>query len=161
MKRKRESPPKLTVIVHDVRSILNVGAIFRTADAAGAGKIWLTGYTPGPDTHAQKIAKTALGAELTVPWGRVARVGDLMRKLKVEGVQIVILEQTKKSADYRTFTPKFPIAIMVGNEIKGIHTTSHNDTDSCIEIPMRGKKESLNVAIALGIALYDMTRRWK
>ncbi len=161
MKGNPDSSPRLTVIVHDVRSILNVGAIFRTADAAGAVMIWLTGYTPGPDTHPDKLAKTALGAQLGVPWGRMRRVGDLFRKLKREGVAIVALEQTKKSIDYRAFKPKFPLAIIVGNEVKGVSVVvSHNLVDACIEIPMRGEKESLNVVVALGIALYELTRRW-
>lgn len=186
MKRNKPSPPKLTVIVHDVRSILNVGAIFRTADAAGAGMVWLTGYTPGPDTHPNKMAKTALGAQMSVPWGRMRRVGDVVRKLRRQGVHIVALEQTEKSADYRRFKPQFPLALIVGNEVKGIgaehmshkprittseisqsgtrlcnmKNMSHNLVDACIEIPMRGEKESLNVAVALGIAVYELTRRW-
>lgn len=160
MKGSPNSSPQLMVIVHDVRSILNVGAIFRTADAAGAGMIWLTGYTPGPDTHPDKMAKTALGAQMSVPWGRMRRVGDLIRKLKREGVTIVALEQTKKSIDYRAFKLKFPLAIIVGNEVKGITLASHNVEDVCIEIPMRGEKESLNVAVALGIAVYELTRHW-
>ena len=160
MKKTLQSVPELTVIAHDVRSILNVGAIFRTADAAGAGFVWLTGYTPGPDTHPEKIEKTALGAQASVPWGRMRRVGDVVRKLRRQGVSIVALEQTESSVDYRKFRPKFPLAIIVGNEVRGIDM-SHNVADRYIEIPMRGKKESLNVAIALGIALYGLTRRWK
>lgn len=165
MKRSVQTQPKLAVIVHDVRSVLNVGAIFRTADAAGADMIWLCGYTPGPDTHPEKIAKTALGAELTVPWGRVRRVGDLLRRLKQEGITIVALEQTKKSMDYRAFKPPRaggPLTVIVGNEVEGVgkRYMSHNLVDACIEIPMRGEKESLNVAVALGIALYELTRRW-
>lgn len=154
--------PELTVIAHDVRSILNVGAIFRTADAVGAGMIWLTGYTPGPDTHPEKIAKTALGAEMSVPWGRMRRVGDVVRKLRGQGVRIIALEQTPESMDYRRFKPRFPLAVIVGNEVRGIsRVMSHNLFDACIEIPMRGKKESLNVAIALGIAAYELTRQNK
>ncbi len=165
MKSNRHTPPKLSVIVHDVRSILNVGAIFRTADAAGVGMIWLTGYTPGPDTHPDKLAKTALGAQSCVSWGRVRRVGDLLRKLKRNGMTIIALEQTKKSIDYRAFNPPpagGPMALIVGNEVKGIgiKAMSHNLIDAWIEIPMRGEKESLNVAVALGIALYELTRRW-
>jgi 23S rRNA (guanosine2251-2'-O)-methyltransferase len=156
----QKTTPKLAVILDNVRSIYNVGSIFRTADAAGADMIWLTGYTPGPDTHSAKMAKTALGAQLTVPWGRVRRAGDLLRKLKGQGVTIVALEQSKESVDYRTLKPKFPLAIIIGNEKKGVRVTSHN-IDIVLEIPMRGKKESLNVVVALGIALYELTRRWK
>jgi len=161
MKSNHLAVPRLTIVVHVVRSILNVGAIFRTADAAGVGMIWLTGYTPGPDTHPEKMAKTALGANGIVPWARARRVGDVMRRLRNEGVKVIALEQTKKSIDYRAFKPTFPIAIIVGNEVKGVSTAMSHNVAACIEIPMRGKKESLNVVVALGIALYALTRRWK
>jgi len=160
MKRSTQTQPKLAVIVHNVRSILNVGSIFRTADAAGVGKVWLTGYTPGPDTHPDKLAKTALGAQSAVPWGRVRRVGDLMLRLKSEGVTVIALEQTKQSVDYRSYKPEFPLALIVGNEVKGVRVSVSHNVDAVLEIPMRGKKESLNVGVALGVALYDLTRRW-
>lgn len=149
------------VIVHNVRSILNVGSIFRTADGAGVDMIYLTGYTPGPDTHPEKMAKTALGAEKIVPWQRARRVGDLVRRLKVRGIRVVALEQTSKSVDYRKYKPTFPLALIVGNEVKGIKLTSHNLVDQVIEIPMRGEKESLNVAVAFGVAAYELTRNWR
>jgi len=148
-----------SVIIHDVRSVLNVGSIFRTADGAGVEKIYLTGYTPGPDTHADKIAKTALGAEKVIPWERVRRVGDVVRRLKREGVLVIGLERTKNAIDYRKFKPKFPLALIVGNEVEGISRNVAQYTDTIIEIPMRGKKESLNVAVAFGIAAYELTRR--
>lgn len=162
--RQPPKPPRISIIAHNVRSILNVGAIFRTADAAGAGMVWLTGYTPGPDTHPDRIAKTALGAEKSVPWKRARRAGDVIRRLRAQGVTVVALEQSPRSVDYRAFRPTWPLAIVVGNEVRGVPNTmnimSHNLFDEIIEIPMRGKKESLNVAIALGIALYELTRRW-
>lgn len=151
--------PRFAVIIHDVRSILNVGSIFRTADGVGADMVYLTGYTPGPDTHPDKMSKTALGAENIIPWQRVRRVGDLARYLKSQRVRVVALEQTSKSVDYRKYKPKFPLALIVGNEVNGIGDTSHNVADAIIEIPMRGRKESLNVAVAFGIAAYEMTRK--
>lgn len=161
MKRNKPEQPRLTVIVHDVRSILNVGAIFRTSDAAGVGMIWLTGYTPGPDTHAEKMKKTALGAEEFVKWGRAKQVGDVTRNLKKRGVHVIALERTDDSIDYRAFSPHFPLAVIVGNEVRGVDSVTSHNVDAVIEIPMRGSKESLNVAVALGIALFELTRRWK
>lgn len=152
---------KFSVIVHDVRSILNVGALFRTADGAGVRKIYLTGYTPGPDTHPEKFAKTALGAERTIAWERVRRIGDLIKTLSNKGVTVVALEQVKKSVDYRRYKPQWPLALIVGNEVTGIRGVSHNIIDAYIEIPMRGTKESLNVAVAFGIAAYELTRQYK
>ena len=150
-----------SVIIHNVRSILNVGAIFRIADGAGVDRIYLTGYTPGPDTHAEKIAKTALGADRSVSWERVRRVGDLARRLKEKGVQIVGLEQSAGSIDYRKLRPKNGFAVIVGNEVEGVTSNVAQYCDVMIEIPMRGQKESLNVAVAFGIAAYELTRRKK
>lgn len=138
-----------------------MGSLFRTADAVGVGKIWLTGYTPGPDTHADKIDKTALGATETVQWGRVRRVGDLFRRLRAEGVQVIALEQMSNAIDYRQLKPQWPLALVVGNEVTGIPSAMSHNVDSVIEIPMRGAKESLNVAVAAGVALFELTRRWK
>ena len=157
----RDTPPKLSIILHNIRSVFNVGALFRTAEAVGAGKIWLTGYTPGPDTHPEKMEKTALGAQANLPWGRVRRAGDLLHKFREKGVAVVALERTKKSIDYRVFKPVFPLALIVGNEVKGVSARMSHNVDTIIEIPMRGKKESLNVVVATGIALYELTRRWK
>jgi 23S rRNA (guanosine2251-2'-O)-methyltransferase len=129
-----------------------VGSMFRTADAAGVEKIYLTGYTPTPDHD--KVKKTALGAELSVPWEQVRQPARLFKKLKKEGHQIVALEQTKQSLDYRKFKPKFPVALVVGNEVKGVSPAILKYCDEAVDIPMRGGKESLNVAVACGIALY-------
>jgi tRNA G18 (ribose-2'-O)-methylase SpoU len=153
------STAQFSVIVHDVRSILNVGALFRTADGAGVSKMYLTGYTPGPDTHPDKFSKTALGAERKVAWARVRRVGDIIRKLRKEGIAIVALEQVQQSVDYRAYKPRWPLALIVGNEVTGIRGVSHNIIDAYLEIPMRGSKESLNVAVAFGIAAYELTRK--
>lgn len=152
--------PKFSLIVHDVRSILNVGALFRTADAVGVDHIWLTGYTPGPDTHPDKMTKTALGAEQGVAWGRMKRVGDLIKKLKKDGIAIIALEQTKKAIDYRALKPQWPLALIVGNEVEGMPHNVAQSSISVVEIPMRGAKESLNVAVAFSVAAYELTRNW-
>ena len=146
--------PQVILVIHNVRSALNVGSMFRTADAAGVGKIYLTGYTPTPDHD--KVKKTALGAELSVPWEHVRQPARLFKALKKDGYQIIALEQTKKSIDYRKFKSKLPVVLMVGNEVKGVSPAVLKYCDAAIEIPMRGGKESLNVAVACGIALYKL-----
>ncbi|MCC6934102.1 MAG: TrmH family RNA methyltransferase [Candidatus Yanofskybacteria bacterium] len=152
--------PRLQVVAYNVRSILNVGALFRTADAVGAGRVWLTGFTPGPDIHPERIAKTALGSEAVVPWSRIDRLEDCIERLRREGIRIVALERTEGAVDYRAFQPVFPMALIVGNEVAGLPVASHNLFDEVVSIPMRGAKESLNVAIAFGIAAYEYTRKW-
>ncbi len=153
--------PRLTLVLDNVRSVHNVGSAFRTADAVGVGEIVLTGFTPGPDTHPERIHKTALGAEATVPWRRVKHVGDAARRLRERGVQVLALETGDTSVDYRKIKPRWPLAVVVGNEVEGVSTATSHNVDSVVRIPMRGGKESLNVSVALGIALYEFTRRWK
>ena len=103
------------------------------------------------------MAKTALGAEKFVPWEYHEQTWRLMEKLKREGVQIVALEQIKKSVDYRRFRPRFPMALILGNEVKGLNKKILKYADKIIAIPMYGRKESLNVAVATGIAIYKLT----
>ncbi|EKE10725.1 MAG: tRNA/rRNA methyltransferase (SpoU) [uncultured bacterium] len=157
---------KLYIIAHNIRSAHNVGAIFRTCDGAGASKIYLTGYTPEPassekeekmKTKAEKmLEKTALGAENNVPWERVERIDDLMLKLKKEGFSIVALEKTKNSTPMNELHMNFPIALILGNEVDGVNEELLEKCDSIMEIPMRGKKESLNVSVAAGIGIYKI-----
>jgi len=146
---------EIYLILHNIRSAYNVGSIFRTADAAGVAKVFVCGYSPPPND--KKVAKTALGAEKTVPWEHYRQTWRLLEKLKKEGVQIIALEQTKKSVDYRQFEPKFPLALVVGNEVKGLSQKILARADKIIAIPMYGKKESLNVAVAAGIAIYKLS----
>ena len=149
----------IVVICHNIRSRENVGAIFRTSDAFGVGKIYLTGYTPTPP-H-EKISKTALGAENWIPWEKVSSPVRLIKKLKKEGITVIALEKNKKSRDINTFsfkTPQKPIALILGNEVSGVPKKICDIDDYILHIPMRGKKESLNVAVALGIALYYFTK---
>lgn len=158
----------ISLIIPDVRSSENVGSIFRTADGMGVDTIYLVGYTPRPlDKFGRpdsKIAKTALGAEKTINWEYSKTILPVIRKLKKDGFKIIALEQTKDSVDYRKLlgssAPKLNIALIVGNEVNGINKSILKHADYVIEIPMRGKKESLNVSVATGIALSELTRLW-
>ena len=147
----------LFVIAHNIRSLHNVGSIFRTADGAGVTKVYLTGYTGTPPR--KEISKVALGAEETVPWEYVRRPIEIIRKLKRAGVTIVALEKTDQSIDYRRFHPcSSSVALIIGNEVRGISTPLLRYADTVMHIPMRGSKESLNVSVAFGIAVYSYIR---
>jgi 23S rRNA (guanosine2251-2'-O)-methyltransferase len=144
---------KFRVILHNIRSAYNVGSIFRTADAVGVEKIYLTGYTPNPDKD-KKIEKTALGAEKYVLWQSYRNLNYLLKKLKKEKLKIVALEQSEKSIPYYKFKPQFDIVLILGNEVRGLNEKILKKCDYILEIPMFGKKESLNVAVAFGIVAY-------
>ncbi|MFA6295766.1 MAG: RNA methyltransferase [Patescibacteria group bacterium] len=143
------------LVLDNVRSRFNVGSIFRTADGAGIDKIYLCGITPAPP-HS-KIAKVALGAEKFVPFESVKITWRILKKLKESGYNIVALEQTKKSINYFEYKPKFPVALVLGNEVTGLSKDILKYCDEFIEIPMKGKKESLNVSVACGIVAYEIS----
>ncbi len=149
---------KNVVILHNIRSIENVGAMFRTADAAGIDKIYLVGYTPAPiDRFGRKrkdLAKSALGAEEFVPWEQKMDLSGLLKELKRDGFQIIAIEQDEKSIDYKKVKAKNKNAFIVGAEVEGIPKEVLKKCDVIAEIPMKGKKESLNVSTALGIVLF-------
>ena len=151
---------EIAVLLHNIRSTHNVGSIFRTADAAGVSRVYLTGYTPLPTDRfgrAQKdIAKTALGAEQYLPWEHHASPMRLIAKLKKEGWHIVGVEQDARAQDYREFKIKPKTVFVFGNEVLGISSGLRNKCDALIEIPMHGKKESLNVSVAAGIILFSV-----
>ena len=153
--------PKI-LILHDIRSILNVGAIFRTADAIKIDKIYLTGYTPAPiDRFGRKrsdLAKSALGAEKIVKWESFGNVFELISLLKSEGFEILSLEQSDNSIDYKKVanTLSEKTVIILGNETDGVDKKILQQSDKIIEIPMKGNKESLNVSVAVGILLYRL-----
>lgn len=145
---------KIIVICHNIRSAYNVGSIFRTADAAGVNKIILGGYS-APVSHSA-VAKTALGAEKSVPSEKIWQTWRAMDGLKKQGYQIVALEKTKKTAGENIFKfrPKFPLALILGNEVRGLSENILKRCDKIIHIPMVGRKESLNVSVAFGVAIY-------
>lgn len=153
---------EIAVILHNVRSLHNVGSVFRTADAAGVKTLYLCGYTPSPIDQfgkiRQQIAKTALGAERFVHWEKVLKVDPLIRRLKSEGYTILAVEQAKRSLPYYAFKPKrgAKIALILGNEVGGIPPAVLKKTDTVLEIPMHGRKESLNVSVAAGIVLFSI-----
>ena len=147
---------KFVVICDGLRSLFNVGSVFRTSDGVGVDKIYLCGITGKPDTEKaeRKISKVALGAQRLVQWEYARQSWRIVEKLKKEGYQIVSLEQTKNSITYTDYKPKFPIALIVGNEGKGVKKSLLSRSDVIIDIPMSGTKESLNVSVAFGVAAY-------
>jgi 23S rRNA (guanosine2251-2'-O)-methyltransferase len=144
------------LILDNIRSLYNVGAIFRTADAAGIDKIYLCGITGTPTSD--KAKKTSLGAEESVEWEYAKQTWRVIKDLKKQGFQIAALELAKDSIDYTKFKPKFPVALIVGNEVKGISKNTLKRADVIIHLPMKGKKESLNVSVAAGIAVYEINK---
>jgi len=155
------------LIAHNVRSAHNVGALLRTADGAGIEKVYITGYTPSPYdsekdlvmTGAQKeLAKTALGAEKIVPWEKKKDLRKLIADLKKRRIKVLALELAHKSENIFTYKPKYPAALLIGNEARGIDKKVLEIVDEILYIPMRGKKESLNVSVAAGIAMYQLLK---
>lgn len=142
------------VICDNIRSLENIGSIFRTADALGVKKIFLCGISGQPPNH--KISKTALGAEKAIPFEYYKQTWRLIDKLKNNKIQVVALEQSKKAIDYRKLKPKFPLALIVGNEVEGISKKILDKSDKIIFLPMMGQKESLNVSVAFGVAGYQI-----
>jgi 23S rRNA (guanosine2251-2'-O)-methyltransferase len=149
---------KIYLILHNIRSAQNVGAIFRTADAVGISKIYLTGYTPTPlDRFGRKrndIAKTALGAEKNIEWKYIKTATSVINKLKKQKVEIVAVEQSVNAIDYKKLKIKKDIVFIFGNEVKGLSKSILNKSDKIAQISMLGKKESLNVSVAVGVFLF-------
>ena len=152
----------LNVICHNIRSRENVGSIFRTADAFGIDKIYLTGITPAPPHP--KISKTALGAETWILWEKVFSTTRLIKKLRALGFFVIALEQNRRSIEIRKLGKleiKKPITVILGNEVTGISPKILKLCDAVADIPMEGKKESLNVSVAFGIAAYIISSKLK
>lgn len=151
---------EVAVLLHNIRSAHNVGAIFRTAEAAGASCIYLSGYTPRPldrfGRPQKEIAKTALGAERYLAWEYSKVPGTTVEKLRGDGWKIVGIEQSTRSRDYKDFRLKKPTLFLFGNEVRGLSPSARALCDTLVEIPMRGKKESLNVSVAAGIILFSI-----
>ncbi len=147
---------KFYIVCDNIRSLENIGSIFRTADALAVDKIFLTGIC-GQPPH-PKISKTALGAEKNIDWEHQWQVWRVISQLKKQGVFIVVLEQSKRSIDYTEFRPKFPLALVIGNEVKGVSQSVLKRADQIIDLPMLGQKESLNVSVAFGAVGYYLNR---
>ena len=149
----------LYVIVENVRSLNNVGSIFRTADGLRFSQIILTGYTGRPPR--KEIDKTALGAVETVPWKEYDTSAEGITILKKDKIPVIGLEQTEKSIDFQEFNYSFPSAIILGNEFKGIEQSTLEMCDACVSLPMFGIKHSLNVSTAFGVIAYEMFKQLK
>lgn len=154
----KEKEIKSILILPDIRSAINIGAIFRTADAVGINKIYLTGVTPRPTDkfgRIQKdITKSALGAETWVSWEYKKSLPAIIGKLKRDGYKIIAIEQDKRAIDYRKVGKLKKVAIIMGPEVEGLSKKILDKCDLIAEIPMYGKKESLNVSVACGVALF-------
>jgi tRNA G18 (ribose-2'-O)-methylase SpoU len=144
------------VICPDIRSLHNVGAIFRTADGLGVTKLFLCGYTPQPPR--KEIHKVALGAEDAIAWEYHKQAWRVVDKLKRERVSVVALELTSNSVSLIDFKPDFPVALIVGNEVEGLSDGLIKRADHVCHLPMQGIKASLNVAVAFGAAGYLLSR---
>lgn len=156
--KTKEKDRDIRVLLHNIRSTHNVGSIFRTADAAGVSHIYISGYTPRPlDKFGRKqkaIGKVALGAEESVKWSEAGTLKKLIAKLKMEGFSAIALEQSATSVDYKKIKLGKKVLLIVGNEVKGMSSELLKLADVVAEIPMKGEKESLNVSVAFGIALF-------
>lgn len=145
-------------LLDNIRSVWNVGSMFRTADAVALGGLCLCGMTatpPRPD-----IEKTALGATLSVPWNYWQDSLDAVRDLKKRGLAVVVLEQTPNAVDWDDFKCPFPSVFVVGHEVQGVRPEIIELADHVVEIPMAGTKQSLNVAVSFGVLSYAIRRQW-
>lgn len=150
---------EVAVLLHNVRSAHNVGSIFRTCDAAGVRRVYLSGYTPAPVDRfgrpQKDIAKTALGAQGVLQWKHAKNPNVFLSTLRREGWTIVGVEQDASARDYRSYNVPTNVLYVFGNEVRGLSTQLKRSCDALVEIPMHGKKESLNVSVAAGIILFS------
>lgn len=159
--KQQKQNPKLpfSVVLNDIRSLYNVGSIFRTADGVGVEKIWICGITGCPPD--KQITKTALGAENEVPWEYRRDVRETLLELKRQGYEIVLLEQLAESIPYQNYEPAGPVCLVIGNEISGVAESLVSLCDKTIEIEMAGHKNSLNVSVAFGVVAYNIRQGLK
>ncbi len=152
----RELP--VALLLDNVRSLYNVGAFFRTADAAGLSRLYLCGITGCPPHRG--ISKTALGAEKNVTWEYAADSLQVLRTLRSAGYEIAAIETSNTSIDLFDWQPAFPVCVIFGNEIEGIRLEVAKCADTHVRIPMLGVKHSLNVATAGGVVIYELLRKY-
>jgi len=153
-----ESGIRLEALLDNVRSAWNVGSIFRTADGLGLSKLYLCGITPTPDNEA--VRKTSLGAEESVAWEYSRNALELAKRLKVEGVKLIALEQDPRAAPITQLVisdSRFSILVL-GNEVTGVDPDLLDMCDQIVQIPMRGQKRSFNVEVAFAIAAYSLAK---
>lgn len=170
MKSGTTSTRDIRVLLHDIRSVHNVGSMFRTSDAAGVSHLYLSGYTPTPVDRFKRprkdLAKVALGAEQNIQWTALLAEESpaaLIKSLKKEGFTVVAVEQDARAMDYKTVAANSAVSgknakvlLIFGNEVDGVSKELLALCDIVAEIPMAGQKESLNVAVSFGIALFRL-----
>ena len=149
----------VAVLLDNVRSLYNVGAFFRTADAAGVARLHLCGITGQPPQRA--ISKTALGAEESVPWEHAWEPVPLIHAVRERGYEIAAVETTIHAVDLFDWTPRFPVCVIFGHEVDGIRPEVSALCDTHVRIPMLGAKHSLNVATAGGVVIYELLRKYR
>jgi 23S rRNA (guanosine2251-2'-O)-methyltransferase len=149
----------VAVLLDNVRSMYNVGAFFRTADAAAVEKLYLCGITARPPKNA--ISKTALGAEESVPWEHAWEPAPLLLGIRQRGYEIAAVETSVHAQDLFDWTPRFPVCVVFGHEVDGIRPAVSELSDTHIRIPMLGTKHSLNVATAGGVVIYELLRKYR
>jgi 23S rRNA (guanosine2251-2'-O)-methyltransferase len=149
----------VSILLDNVRSMYNVGSFFRTADAAGLEKLYLAGITAHPPKHA--IAKTALGAEDTVPWEYNWEPMPMLEASRARGCEIAAIETSMHAVDLFDWAPRFPVCLVFGHEVEGIRPAISEYADTHVRIPMLGLKHSLNVATAGGVAIYELLRKYR
>src|SRR5689334_20104526 len=152
----------IVVVLDNVRSLYNTGAFFRTADACAIERLVLCGITPRPNQGGRQqraIAKTALGAELTVPWEHHADTRTALTSLAAAGYHVVAVETGPAAVDLYEWTPAWPVCLVFGHEREGVASVLTRHIEVSVRIPMLGEKRSLNVATAAGVVLYELVRR--
>ncbi len=156
---KNSQPFPISAIIENIRSLYNVGSIFRTSDGAHIENLYISGYTGYPPR--KEIDKTALGSVESVNWHRSEDPLAITGDLKKRNIQLVALEHTDRSIPYTEFEYSYPMCLVVGNEVSGVSKELLAECDAAIEIPMYGIKQSLNVSVAYGIVLYHILNCYK
>ena len=151
-------PMQVEVLLHNVRSLYNVGAFFRTADAVGLSRLHLSGFTGSPPSR--QLAKTALGSEQSVPWERAEPL-SIIDERRRGGWETAAIETVDDAVDLFEWQPRFPVLVVFGHEVDGLHADIVQRCDTRIRIPMVGTKRSLNVATAGGVVLYELFRKMR
>jgi tRNA G18 (ribose-2'-O)-methylase SpoU len=149
----------VAVVLDNVRSLYNVGAFFRTMDAASCEKLILCGITGYPPKRA--ITKTALGAEETVPWRRSIDAVEAVGELHSSGYEVAAIETSVRAVDLFDWTPAFPVCLVFGHEVDGVRPELLERCDTHVRIPMLGRKHSLNVATAGGVVIFELLRKYR
>ncbi len=155
------SPNKLSLVLiaHDIRSLHNVGSLFRTCDGVGLDKLYLTGHSGFPPR--KEITKTALGAEQEVHWEHHWTLEPVIEIVRAQGYTVAAVERSAESQSYTDYAVPDKLALILGNEVTGVAGETMQTADAVLHVPMLGKKESLNVAVCAGIMLYGLRANWE